>query len=91
MKKFRIFITTTMCAIALTATYFGYTSYQEANMTASEKLFQANLEALTQAEQPDTAECVSDPNYDCEALHPTDPDQDDLRENAKWPTGAVTI
>ena len=42
MKKFRIFITTTMCAMALTATYFGYVSYQEANMTDSERLFQAN-------------------------------------------------
>ena len=36
-----------MCAVALTAGYFGYSSYQEANMTDAERMFQANLEALT--------------------------------------------
>ncbi len=42
-----------------------------------------NVEALA-SEQPDTSDCISDPNYDCEALHPTDPSKDKLRENARW-------
>lgn len=40
--------------------------------------------AFADTEQPNTADCVSDPNYDCEALHPTDSSKDQIRENAKW-------
>ena len=52
MKKIRFFATTAMCAVALTASYFGYSSYQESNMTDKERMFQANLEALTTPEYP---------------------------------------
>ena len=44
----------------------------------------ANIEALAQGEQPNVDDCKKDPNYDCEALHPTDPSQDKYRENARW-------
>ena len=47
-------------------------------------LFESNVEALAQVEQPDTIMCIYDPNYDCEALHPTDPDKDNIRYYAKW-------
>lgn len=40
--------------------------------------------AFADTEQPNTDDCVSDPNFDCEALHPTDPTKDKKRENAKW-------
>lgn len=44
----------------------------------------ANIEALAGDEQPNTVMCIFDPNYDCEALHPTDPDKDQIRYYAKW-------
>ncbi len=54
-------------------------------LTASvNELFEANAEALARVEQPDTIMCIYDPDYDCEALHPTDPDKDKIRYYAKW-------
>ena len=47
-------------------------------------LILANVEALATPEQPNTDDCISDPNYDCEALHPTDPSLDNRRESARW-------
>ena len=47
-------------------------------------LMLANVEALATPEQPNTNDCISDPNYDCEALHPTDPSQDKRGDNARW-------
>lgn len=44
----------------------------------------ANVEALAEIEQPDVNDCIPDPNYDCEALHPTDPTKDKYREGARW-------
>ena len=44
----------------------------------------ANVEALARIEQPDVNNCITDPNYDCEALHPTDPAKDKYREGARW-------
>ncbi len=37
-------------AMALAGGFFGYDAYQEATVTAEERLFQANLEALTDGE-----------------------------------------
>jgi hypothetical protein len=43
----------------------------------------SNIEALT-IEQPNVDDCKYDPNMDCEALHPIDPNKDEYRENARW-------
>ncbi|MDD6828181.1 MAG: NVEALA domain-containing protein [Bacteroidales bacterium] len=50
----------------------------------SDSIFVANVEALAEIEQPDVNDCIPDPNYDCEALHPTDPTKDKYREGARW-------
>ena len=52
--------------------------------TGDQELFQANVEALTAVEQPNVKDCIEDPNYDCEALHPTDPSKDQYRPHARW-------
>ena len=52
--------------------------------TGDQELFQANVEALTAVEQPNVKDCIEDPNYDCEALHPTDPSKDQYRQHARW-------
>lgn len=43
-----------------------------------------NIEALTQSEQPDVNNCAYDPDYECWALHPTDPDKDIVRRDSRW-------
>lgn len=43
MKKIKIFAA---AAIFCAATFAGYTTYEQTTMTAEEKLFRANLEAL---------------------------------------------
>ena len=48
------------------------------------KLVVDNVEALTGIEQPNVADCVPDPDYACEALHPTDSTKDMIREYARW-------
>lgn len=50
----------------------------------SASLFASNVDALARLEQPNVNDCIKDPNYDCEALHPSDPDKDDYRKNARW-------
>ncbi len=51
MKEIKMMLTIAVGAIALGAGgFFGYDAYQEATMTAEERLFQANLEALTNNE-----------------------------------------
>lgn len=49
-----------------------------------DSLISVNAEALAKVEQPDVNDCIKDPNYDCEALHPTDPSKDKYREDARW-------
>ncbi len=53
--------------------FVGYKAYNNATMTDKEKLLRQNIEAIAQIEQPDVDDCINDPRYDCEALHPTDP------------------
>lgn len=43
-----------------------------------------NIEALTQAEQPDVNDCLYDPDTECWALHPTDPSKDIERRDSRW-------
>ncbi len=51
MKKFKFMMIAVAGVFALsTAGVFGYNAYQEATMTAEERLLQANLEALTDGE-----------------------------------------
>ncbi len=60
MKKFKLSLTIAIgaialgqaegAAVALAGGFFGYDAYQEATMTAEERLIQANLEALTGGE-----------------------------------------
>lgn len=45
-----------------------------------------NIEAFAQMEQPDTKDCVDSDEWDCIALHPTDPAKDKIVEDAMWPT-----
>lgn len=80
MKK-HIFKIGVFVAVALVAGYNVYSSQKSDDMS---DMALANVEALAVPEQPNVADCKSDPNYDCEALHPTDPSQDKYRENAKW-------
>ena len=49
-----------------------------------DSLISVNAEALAKVEQPDVNDSIKDPNYDCEALHPTDPSKDKYREEARW-------
>jgi hypothetical protein len=46
----------------------------------------ADIGVMAQAsgEQPNTDDCIPDDNYDCEALHPTDPELDKIRYDHKW-------
>lgn len=52
--------------------------------TTKNTLWNLNIEALTQAEQPDANECIKDPDYECWALHPTDPSLDIIRRGYRW-------
>ncbi len=47
MKKIKMFAATAMMAIVATAGYFGYSAYEQANLTDAERMMMANLEALT--------------------------------------------
>jgi hypothetical protein len=48
-------------------------------------LYKLTSLVFADAEQPNTDDCIDDENRACEALHPTDPSKDDVRENAIWP------
>lgn len=43
-----------------------------------------NIEALSDPEQPNVADCVEKKDVTCVALHPTDSTLDVKRENAEW-------
>lgn len=47
-------------------------------------LINANVEVLSQPEQPNTLFCIYSPDWVCIGLHPFDPSQDDERPNAMW-------
>lgn len=66
------------------AIFGGYQLYNFTNLTSEEMFLLRNIEALAQIEQPNVADCINDPNYHCEALHPTDPSKDKFREYARW-------
>lgn len=79
MKKImKIAFVTAFAAIA------GCNVYSYKQSLGVSDLILANVEALATPEQPNTDDCISDPNYDCEALHPTDPSLDNRRESARW-------
>ena len=70
--------------VAAFAAVAGYGVYTNQRTETMSDLMLANVEALATPEQPNTNDCISDPNYDCEALHPTDPSQDKRGDNARW-------
>lgn len=80
MKKV---IVSVVCLGFLTLSAIVFIRVNDSEMRMDE-LFKANVDALTQIEQPDVNDCISDPNYHCEALHPTDPSKDIFRPNARW-------
>ncbi len=81
MKKKVLIIGLAVSALTLGAINLTF-SYEKA--TSQMNLPMLLRSAFAQTEQPNTDDCVSDPNYDCEALHPTDPSKDTKKENAKW-------
>ncbi len=79
MKK-TIILSIAFVCIALGISLSSYLAMRE-NISS---MAVANAEALTGVEQPDVADCISDPDFNCEALHPTDPSKDKLRLRARW-------
>ncbi|MBQ7811363.1 MAG: hypothetical protein IJ394_02260 [Bacteroidales bacterium] len=77
MKKIYAFITAVIVLAAVSVALI-------VNIDKSDSFFEANVEALADVEQPDINECIYDPRWDCEALHPTDPSKDKYRQNARW-------
>ena len=63
---------------------YGFYANQERSKTDLSDIMLANVEALSQYEQPDVADCTYDPKSICEALHPTDPNKDKSRVDHKW-------
>ena len=53
-------------------------------MSEAEKFMIANVEALTQTEQPNISNCKGPASVDCIALHPTNPELDKVVKNARW-------
>ena len=80
MKK-SILKVTLVAAFALIA---GFNVYNSKKAEPMSELALANVEALARLEQPNVDDCISDPDYDCEALHPTDPSKDKRRQQARW-------
>lgn len=78
-KKFFLAVSATIVAAAAIGGV-----YVVNNSPVADELFDSNVEVLARDEQPNTVMCIFDPNYDCEALHPTDPDKDQIRYYAKW-------
>lgn len=70
-----MFVVTTVCGLCV-GSLMSKPDYS--------KLVVDNVEALTGNEQPNVADCVPDPDYTCEALHPTDSTKDVKREYARW-------
>jgi len=79
MKK-HILRATLVAAFAFVA---GMNVYKAQQSDGLSDLAMANVEALASV-QPDVADCTSDPNSACEALHPTDPSKDKFRDRARW-------
>ena len=52
MRKTKKFVAIAVVAVVTTSGFFGYKAYEEANMTDAERMFKANLIALTTGEQP---------------------------------------
>lgn len=75
--------------VAFAATFTAFAGYgvyasQERSKADLSDIMLANVEALSQYEQPDVADCTYDPCSTCEALHPTDPSKDQIRPKHKW-------
>ena len=67
-------------AFVAVAGYGVYTNQKTESMSGQ---MLANVEALATPEQPNVDDCIYDPNYRCEALHPTDSSKDQRRDNAR--------
>ena len=80
MKKYKKTVATVICVL-LAGILLGF-SMRETN---SSIIFDDNVEALVQIEQPNIDDCVSDPEWTCIALHPTDPDKDKEKPFSRWP------
>lgn len=72
-----------VCVIFTTLVAYGVVKTNESKAELS-TLVVENVEVLVQTEQPDVNDCISDKNFNCEALHPTDPNQDKMRKGARW-------
>lgn len=81
MKK-KILLSLVACFIAA-GSLIGY-NFSENNYNMDISLADISIMAQADGEQPNTDDCVPDDNYDCIALHPTDPDKDVTKENHKW-------
>jgi hypothetical protein len=78
--KIKILIASFVIAAAAVT---GFNLAQEnSNMDVS--LADIGVMAQASGEQPNTDDCIPDDNYDCEALHPTDPELDKIRYDHKW-------
>ena len=77
----KLFFATGGAILTVAVSAFFYVN-REQNVNST--LFNANVEALADFEQPDINDCIDDPKYHCEALHPTDPSQDKFRFFARW-------
>ena len=81
MKKIKILVASVLCCAM---GYTGYTAYEKTTMSEAEKFMIANVEALTQTEQPNISNCKGPASVDCIALHPTNPELDKVVKNARW-------
>ena len=80
MKK-KLFIGASTLMIALS---LGLTADLQNDFNDLSNLRLDNIEALSQAEQPDTKDCIPAKGWDCIALHPTDPSKDIVLKDHKW-------
>ena len=67
-------------------TLSSFRVYNSSNNSILGTLLYENIEALAQTEQPDINDCIPSDDWNCIALHPTDPSKDKERVNAMWPS-----
>lgn len=81
MKKVIMFGVIGVAAIA--AAVFATISNSN-NTSEMSDLMTKNIEAISQAEQPNLDDCVSDDSCVCVALHPTDANKDKFKSQYRW-------
>lgn len=85
MKKKTILKIVLLTFIATAATLSSFKASNISSRATLGTLLFESLEALAETEQPDINDCIDSEEWDCIALHPTDPDKDKVKENAMWP------